>query len=166
MRAMTKRERHIAEARGRRRRFRRDDRIQAKAKRKAPPVDDPLFDAFKDITDTRHIFTFLASPFVADRNKPVSLYVAKRVREAVKLNYSDLFYASLTSVYHYMLYQDFCEYLRNVCGVTPKKSNIKHYFHAVYFPRFQNTEVYTRLWPKLGQHLPELDGMPSDDATE
>lgn len=158
---MTKRDRHVAEAKERRRQYRRDDRKLAKSKAKAPPVDDPLFDAFKQVSDTRHIFTFLASPFVADRNKPVSEYVAKRVREAVKLNYSDLFYSSLTNVYHYMLYQDFCEYLRNVCGVTPKKTNIKHYFHAVYFPRFQNTEVYTRLWPKLGQHLPEMDG-PDD----
>ena len=164
MSTLNRRERYVAEAKTRQQRFRREDRRTAKAKGKAPPVNDPLFEAFKTITDTRHIFTYLASPFVADKNKPVSQYIARRIEEAVKLNYSDLFYSSVTNVYHYMLYQDFCEYLKNVCGVTPKKSNIRHYFHAVYFPRFQNTEVYTRLWPKLGQHLPELDGEPSDDA--
>ena len=166
MGTVKRRERFVAEAKERRQHFRREDRQIAKAKRKAPPVNDPLFDAFKKVSDTRHIFTFLASPFVADRNKPVSQYVAKRVCEAVKLNYSDLFYSSLTNVYHYMLYQDFCEYLRNVCGVTPRKNNIKHYFHSVYFPRFQNTEVYTRLWPKLGQHLPEMDGPASGDSPD
>ena len=166
MPTLRKRERHVAEAKERRRGYRRDDKQRAKAKLKAPPINDPLFDKFCEITDTRHIFTYLASPFVADKNKPVSQYVAKRVTEAVKVNYSDLFYTSLTNVYYYMLYQDFCEYVKNVCGVTLKKSNLKHYFHAVYFPRYQNTEVYTRLWPKLGQHLPELDGEPSDDAID
>ncbi|MBT5454986.1 MAG: hypothetical protein HOK82_00165 [Rhodospirillaceae bacterium] len=91
----------------------------------------------------------------ADKNKPVSQYIANRVSQAVKVNYSDLFFSSLTNIYHYMIYEDFEEYVETVCGVTLTEDNIKHYFHDIYFPRFQNTEVYTRLWPKLGQNLEE-----------
>jgi hypothetical protein len=92
----------------------------------------------------------------------MSDYIARRISEAVKINYADPFFAALTNIYHYMLYQNFRDYMKNVCGVTVTAANIKHCFHAVYFPRFQNTEVYTRLWPKLGQNLAELDGPPSD----
>jgi hypothetical protein len=157
---VSQRERHVAAAKERRREYRRADRRRRgkNGAGKAPPISDPLFDAFRAVTDTRHIFTWLASPFVADRNKPLSLYIATRVTEAVKVNYSDPFFASLTNVYHYMLYRDFCAYMQDVCEVTVTEDNIRHCFHAVYFTRLQNTEVYTRLWPKLGQHLEELDG--------
>jgi len=153
------RDRYVAEAKERRRRYRvADERRKKGMAEKTPGQDDPLFAEFRKITDTRHIFTYLASPFVADRNKPVSLYIARRVADAVKVNYSDLFFSSLTNVYHYMLYQDFCEYMTEVCGVPLNEDNLRDCFHDVYFRRFQNTEVYTRLWPKLGQHLEDSDG--------
>lgn len=160
MNRLSQRERHVAAAKERRREYRRaakKGRTKGRAKA-ALEIADPLFDRFRGITDTRHIFTYLASPFVADRNKPMSLYIARRITEAVKINYADPFFASLTNVYHYMLYQDFRDYMENVCGIAVTEGNMKECFHAIYFPRFQNTEVYTRLWPKLGQHLPELDG--------
>jgi hypothetical protein len=163
MSRVSQRERHVAAAKERRREYRRADgrRGAKRGAKTVPRIRDPLFDAFREITDTRHIFTYLASPFVADRNKPMSLYIAKRVSEAVAVNYSDPFFAALTNLYHYMLYQDFCDYMNEVCGVTVTTANIRDCFHAVYFTRFQNTEVYTRLWPKLGQHLEELDGPAS-----
>jgi hypothetical protein len=157
------RDRFVAEARQRRRRYRTADKRRKKGMAETSPgQDDPLFATFREVTDTRHIFTYLASPFVADRNKPVSLYIARRVAEAVKVNYSDLFFSSLTNVYHYMLYQDFHDYMTNVCGIPLDETNLKDCFHDVYFPRFQNTEVYTRLWPKLGQHLEDSDGDLAD----
>jgi hypothetical protein len=153
------RERYVAEAKTRRDGYKTAEKRRKKTKaEEAPGQNDPLFAKFKEVTDTRHIFTYLASPFVADKNKPVSLYIAKRVADAVKVNYSDLFFSSLTNVYHYMLYQDFYDYMTNVCGIPLDGSNLKDNFHDVYFPRFQNTEVYTRLWPKLGQHLEDSDG--------
>ena len=152
----TQRERAIKEAKARQRQYKREDqRRKINEKKAAKYLNDPLFERFCEVTDTRHIFTFLASPMVADKNKPVSEYIANRVSEAVKVNYSDLFFSSLTNVYHYMIYEDFTEYVTEMCGVTLTEDNIKHYFHDVYFPRFQNTEVYTRLWPKLGQNLEE-----------
>ena len=153
------RTRYVAEAKERQHRFKTADNRRKKGmSEEAPGQNDPLFATFKDVTDTRHIFTYLASPFVAYKNKPVSLYIAKRVADAVKVNYSDLFFSSLTNVYHYMLYQDFCDYMTNICGIPLDSSNLHDNFHDVYFPRFQNTEVYTRLWPKLGQHLEDSDG--------
>jgi hypothetical protein len=150
----TQRQRAIKEAKERQRQFKREDSLRKQeAKRAAKYKNNPLFDKFCEVTDTRHIFTFLASPMVADKNKPVSQYIANRVSQAVKVNYSDLFFSSLTNVYHYMIYEDFEEYMTQVCGVTLTEDNIKHYFHDIYFPRFQNTEVYTRLWPKLGQNM-------------
>jgi hypothetical protein len=152
------RDRYVAEAKERRRRYRVADQRRKKGMAETSPgQDDPLFAKFREVTDTRHIFTYLASPFVADKNKPVSLYIARRVADAVKVNYSDLFFSSLTNVYHYMLYQDFCEYMTDVCGVPLNEDNLRDCFHDVYFRRFQNTEVYTRLWPKLGQHLEDSD---------
>lgn len=152
----TQREQAIKAAKERQRQFKRAEQRQEKhAKKAAKYKNDPLFDKFCEVTDTRHIFTFLASPMVADKNKPVSQYIANRVSQAVKVNYSDLFFSSLTNVYHYMIYEDFEEYVTTVCGTPLTEENIKHYFHDVYFPRFQNTEVYTRLWPKLGQNLEE-----------
>ena len=152
----TQRERAIKDAKERRRQFRREDVQREKlAKKAAKYKDNKLFDKFCEVTDPRHIFTFLASPMAADKNKPVSQYIANRVSQAVKVNYSDLFFSSLTNIYHYMIYEDFEEYVETVCGVTLTEDNIKHYFHDIYFPRFQNTEVYTRLWPKLGQNLEE-----------
>jgi len=153
------RSRYVAEAKERQQRFKTADTRRKKGMaEEAPGQNDPLFAKFKEVTDTRHIFTYLASPFVADKNKPVSLYIAKRVADAVKVNYSDLFFSSLTNVYQYMLYQDFCEYMINICGIPLDASNLQDNFHDIYFPRFQNTEVYTRLWPKLGQHLEDSDG--------
>lgn len=159
MSSTKQRGRHVADAKERRRGYKiADKRRKTGMAETSPGQNEPLFAKFKEATDTRHIFTYLASPFVADKNKPVSLYIAKRVTDAVKINYSDLFFSSLTNVYHYMLYQDFCDYMTNVCGVTLNGSNLNDFFHEVYFPRFQNTEVYTRLWPKLGQHLEDSDG--------
>ena len=159
MSSTRERGRYVAAAKDRRRGYKIADKRRNKGMAEASPgQNDPLFAKFKEATDTRHIFTYLASPFVADKNKPVSLYIAKRVADAVKINYSDLFFSSLTNVYHYMLYQDFCDYMTNVCGVPLNDSNMKDCFHEIYFPRFQNTEVYTRLWPKLGQHLEDSDG--------
>lgn len=159
MSSTKQRDRHVAAARERRRAYKNAETRKKKGMaEEAPGLNDPLFAKFKEATDTRHIFTYLASPFVADKNKPVSLYIAKRVSEAVKVNYSDLFFSSLTNVYQYMLYQDFCDYMTDVCGIPLTEDNLRDYFHDVYFPRFQNTEVYTRLWPKLGQHLEDSDG--------
>lgn len=152
----TQRQQAIKAAKERRREFKREDEQREKLEKKAAKYkDNKLFDKFCEVTDTRHIFTFLASPMVADKNKPVSQYIANRVSEAVKVNYSDLFFSSLTKIYHYMIYEDFEEYVKTVCGATLTEDNIKHYFHDIYFPRFQNTEVYTRLWPKLGQNMEE-----------
>jgi hypothetical protein len=162
MNRASQKRRHVAAARQRRRAYRRSDERKRRRAATEARLDDPLFQAFRKVTDTRHVFTWLASPFVADRNKPLSLYIARRVTEAVKVNYSDPFFASLTNIYHYMLYQDFREYMATVCGVTVTPDIIGHCFHAVYFTRFQNTEVYTRLWPKLGQHIAEFD---SPDST-
>lgn len=153
---MTQRERHIKAAKDRQLEFKREELRREKHDKKAAKyLNDPLFDKFCEVTDTRHIFTFLASPMVADKNKPVSQYIANRVSQAVKVNYSDYFFSSLTKVYHYMIYEDFLEYVETVCQVPLTKKNIKRLFHDVYFPRFQNTEVYTRLWPKLGQNMEE-----------
>lgn len=152
----TQRQRAIQEAKDRQREFKREDLQRKKLAQKAAKYkNDPLFDKFCEVTDTRHIFTFLASPMVADKNKPVSQYIANRVSQAVKVNYSDYFFSSLTKIYHYMIYEDFLEYVETVCCVTLTKGNLKHLFHDIYFPRFQNTEVYTRLWPKLGQNMEE-----------
>ena len=143
MSSTKERRRHVAEAKERRRGYKiADNRRKNGAAEASPGQNDPLFSIFKESTDTRHIFTYLASPFVADKNKPVSLYIAKRVADAVKINYSDLFFSSLTNVYHYMLYQDFCDYMTTVCGVPLNDANLKDCFHDIYFPRFQNTEVY------------------------
>lgn len=157
------RDRFVADAKKRRRAYKAaDKRRKMGLAESSPGQNDPLFAKFREITDTRHIFTYLASPFVADKNKPVSLYIAKRIEAAVKVNYSDLFFSSLTNVYHYMLYQDFHDYMEKVCGVTLNESNLKDCFHGIYFRRFENTEVYTRLWPKLGQHLEDSDGELED----
>lgn len=161
MNRIKQRDRNVSAAKKRRSRYREEEHRRKKGMAEKPPGhDDPLFAQFKEITDTRHIFTYLASPFVADKNKPVSLYIAKRISEAVKVNYSDLFFSSVTNVYHYMLYQDFVEYMTDVCGVPLNDDNLLESFHGTYFLRFQNTEVYTRLWPKLGQNMEESEGFP------
>jgi len=42
MTTLKRRERFVAEAKVRRQKFRREERLHAKSRRKAPPVDDPL----------------------------------------------------------------------------------------------------------------------------